>query len=90
MTQKTLPCIVCDKQLNNVSGVPIEKDNQPSGGLEFVAYGHYGSSEHDPMDGSKLILNLCDHCVRWCRYENKIKFIPNDGTSYKDSSDESD
>lgn len=55
----TLPCLKCGQK--------------PDKGLEFVAYGHHGSASFDPMDGSRLILNLCDKCVRMMMGELKIK-----------------
>ena len=68
----TLPCLKCGEKLNNIFA-DADTGNQPRGGLEFVAYGHYGSASFDPMDGSKLILNLCDKCVRLCMGDLSIK-----------------
>lgn len=56
---KSLPCIVCKVDLENVG----TGENQPYGGAEFFTYGHYGSTIFDPMDGSKIILNICDGCI---------------------------
>lgn len=56
-----LPCIICDKPLRNIA---TNGENQPSGGTEFTTHGHYGSTVFDPMDGSILVLNICDDCLR--------------------------
>ncbi len=37
--------------------------NQPQRGLEFISYGHYGSTVFDPMNGSYLVINICDVCL---------------------------
>lgn len=63
MTERTasLPCIVCGRDLENVTGA---KTNQPYRGTAFVTYGHYGSTAYDPMDESRhLELNVCDVCL---------------------------
>ena len=52
-------CVVCEKPLENIDHVL----NQPSGGIEFVTEGHYGTTVFDPMDGSKLAVNICDPCL---------------------------
>ncbi len=70
----TLPCNVCGEKLKNVFD-DRDTGNQPSRGLEFVAYGHYGSASFDPMDGSRLILNLCDKCVEASLGNMKIKKV---------------
>lgn len=55
------PCIVCKEPLKNLM---YPEGNQPLGGLGFFrTYGHYGSSEFDPMDGSFLCINVCDICL---------------------------
>ncbi len=59
-----VPCLKCGETLQNIDDRNSPTGNQPMGGLEFVAYGHYGSGAFDPMDGSRLIINLCDKCVR--------------------------
>jgi len=40
------------------------KGHHPSGGLSFHTQGHYGSSVFDPMDGSTLVVAICDPCVK--------------------------
>ena len=52
-----MECIVCDKSLDKII------DFQPSGGLHFFTYGHYGSAVFDPMDGSTLNIFVCDNCL---------------------------
>lgn len=62
MISALLPCIACGKTLPNVDmgGDP----NQPYGGTEFRTYGHYGSTFWDSFDGTELVLNVCDDCLR--------------------------
>lgn len=59
---ESLPCIVCDADLADAFPDPPQ-GNQPSDGVEFVARGAYGSTIFDPMDGTKLIVNICDTCI---------------------------
>ena len=62
MVDKTVPCFVCGKELENFqwdSAVEVH----PSGGLAFRTYGHYGSVVFDPMDGTSLDIAICDLCV---------------------------
>ena len=61
----TLPCIVCREPLNNVLPDAIGDFNQPSNGLAFITYGHYGSTIFDPVlvNGQWLEINICDKCV---------------------------
>lgn len=58
----TLPCIACGAILRSaIEGIP---SNQPSGGLVFSTYGHYGSTVFDPMDDvRRLEINVCDACL---------------------------
>jgi hypothetical protein len=37
---------------------------QPSDGLSFYTYGHYGSTYFDPISRESLILVLCDVCTK--------------------------
>lgn len=64
MSQHALPCLKCGKPLVNVFE---DSENQPYGGTEFVAYGHYGSTIHDPVgrdpDRLVLVVNICDTCI---------------------------
>lgn len=55
-----LPCLVCGKTLRNVYD---GADNQPEEGIEFRAYGQYGSTFWDSMHGEELVLNVCDSCL---------------------------
>lgn len=50
----------CDRPLANLD----PKGNQPDNGLEFISYGHYGSTVFDPMDGTFLAINICDSCLK--------------------------
>ena len=63
MSKLALPCIVCEKPLQNVDA---DTDNQPYGGTEFQARGHYGSTIHDPCgeaDPIFLVVNICATCT---------------------------
>ena len=64
----TLPCIRCDRALEPAAP---GAENQPNGGTEFVSYGHYGSA-YDPMDGTAVVINLCDDCLRLRASDNAI------------------
>jgi len=69
LTSKTytiIPCIVCNKDLDNINYVgkhgPVEV--YPMKGLHFRTYGHYGSTIFDPMgNGKSLDVAICDHCI---------------------------
>lgn len=65
VTQQTLPCFSCGKELE-----PAFKEtfdgiyNQPHGGTVFRSSGHYGSTVWDPVTDSKHIeLTICDTCL---------------------------
>jgi hypothetical protein len=36
---------------------------QPMGGLALNSVGHYGSTEFDPMDGTRIEVVVCDPCL---------------------------
>lgn len=55
-----VPCLICGGELRNVLDTGF---NQPSGGLEFSTPGHYGTTVFDPMDGTRLVVNVCDNCL---------------------------
>lgn len=61
----TLPCMVCDKELE--SAVGDSERNQPYEATTFVAYGQYGSTVFDPFDTDQvrrfLEVNICDECL---------------------------
>jgi hypothetical protein len=61
-TDAVLPCLACGARLLNVDCT--ECDNQPLDGVEFTSLGHYGSTVFDPMDGSRLVINVCDACLK--------------------------
>lgn len=52
-----LYCARCDKPLDDLH------DFQPNDGLCFTAYGHYGSTLFDPLDGSYMQIVVCDECL---------------------------
>lgn len=62
-----LPCIVCKKNLEPSDPRPeemgLEQSLLPYAGLQFTSYGHYGGTLFDPMDGSRLAVNICDDCL---------------------------
>lgn len=56
-------CIRCDKKLSGDGGDDF--DMPPSDGLFFTAYGNYGSTVFDPIQGGeRLECYLCDDCVK--------------------------
>jgi hypothetical protein len=55
-----LMCTACLKLLDNLDPV----GNQPVKGVEFITYGHYGSTVFDPMNGTQIAINICDACLR--------------------------
>ena len=57
----TLPCIICHGKLENPP--EIKNGNQPNGGLEFIAAGHWPSTIIDIFDGRTLRINICDSCL---------------------------
>ena len=50
---------VCDIEMDNL----IDKGFQPTHGLAFITYGHYGSTYFDPMNGDYLEICICDVCL---------------------------
>ncbi len=60
LTATVCMCIACHGHMQNLD----EEGNQPKDGLEFISYGHYGSTVFDPMNGSYLVINLCDDCLK--------------------------
>lgn len=68
MEKCLISCFKCNKDLEN-----FDKDgNHPLDGVEFSSRGHYGSSIWDPMDGSQLIINICDQCVKTGSEQNTV------------------
>lgn len=57
------PCIICSKQLETVDRTSEHIVEQPSGGTNFTASGHYGSGVFDPMGREHLSVNICDECL---------------------------
>ena len=72
-------CIKCDKPLPNLmeGQAPSKKrggtGNQPSGGSEFIAYGHYGSRITDTMGNTYHIINVCDDCLEAAKAAGNCK-----------------
>lgn len=60
MAPNRLICVCCACGMENImSG----RGHQPSGGMSFHSYGHYGTSFFDPMDGSYVQVAICDECL---------------------------
>ena len=74
-TPKAMRCAVCDAELQDA--VSDHSENQPYLGLEFFTYGHYGSAYFDPIDGTRLILNVCDRCAARLESAGQIRRIGN-------------
>ena len=86
MFDKTIPCIVCAKELDNAEyesrGEKVEV--HPSNGLHFRTYGHYGSTIFDPIGtGETLDVAICDECIMI-----QLKMVR--GTGKKDLTDNFD
>jgi hypothetical protein len=64
-----LPCIACGKALEPVgSGSPNHADDAN----EFSTHGQYGSTKFDPMDGSLLVVNICDECIVSASFKGRV------------------
>lgn len=72
LTFTPIPCIVCRKQLENY----VKDGNQPDNGLQFFTSGHYGTTVFDPMDGSCLIVNICDECLKQAAKDHAVLYLP--------------
>lgn len=70
-TMTSVPCLVCGKGLENLD----PEGNQPSRGIEFTTPGHYGTAEFDPMDGTRLAVNVCDGCVVAARRAGRVLHV---------------
>lgn len=58
------PCVVCGKELEPVLPEEVRMaENQPYEATVFSSPGHYGSTAFDPMDGTRLVINVCDRCL---------------------------
>ena len=69
---QSLPCIVCGRKLENFGS----DENHPLKGVEFVARGHYGSAVFDPTDGSRMIANICDECLKAAKMRKAVRILP--------------
>ena len=68
-----IPCFKCEEVLQNFDTRP---GNHPIGGIEFTSVGHYGTTVFDPMDGSRIALNICDSCLRMGIHRGNILKYP--------------
>lgn len=71
MDKTPIPCFVCGEELDNIA-----EPNQPMGGTEFKTYGHYGSGVFDPMDGSRIIVNICNTCLLEGVHKQRVLRVP--------------
>lgn len=58
------PCIICSKELETVDSTSDHVAEQPYGGTNFSARGHYGSTVFDPDGRERLSINICDECLK--------------------------
>lgn len=65
----TLECFVCGTKMKNIS----PKGFQPTGGTSFATYGHYGSTLFDPVDGTFLEIAICDPCLKFGRFKDRVQ-----------------
>lgn len=76
----TLRCIACGAELKSALSEDVQGmygvDNQPYAGTAFESHGHYGSMFFDPMDGSKIEINVCDDCLREHDHQDFIARYP--------------
>jgi hypothetical protein len=56
-----LPCFACGKDLLCIWG---DGSFQPDDAVTFSSPGNYGSTVFDEMDDSRLMINICDECLR--------------------------
>ena len=71
------PCLLCQRALNSV-GFGSRELNQPAEAVTFTAHGQYGSTMFDPMDGTKLQVNICDSCLRVAARQQLVYLIHTD------------
>lgn len=57
---KPLPCVICGDDLKDIGS---GSENHANDANEFCTYGQYGSTKFDPLDGSRLAVNICDQCL---------------------------
>jgi hypothetical protein len=74
MTDLTLPppCFTCGKELPAAFDVPDGDfpSTQAWGAVMFSSPGNFGSAVFDEMDGSRLVINICDLCL--CRFFDRV------------------
>jgi hypothetical protein len=68
MSQENDPvihCICCEEEMVNMDEMYPEGKAQvhPENGTVFHAYGNYGSTVFDPMDGSFAEICICNECL---------------------------
>jgi hypothetical protein len=68
------PCVLCGKPLKSAIAGP--DGNLPLDATIFISHGNYGSTVFDPMDGSALIVNICDGCLSTAQVQGRVLFSP--------------
>jgi len=68
-SDKTLSCLICDKELVNIHN---NISNQPNYGVVCKTYGNYGSGVYDSFTEEYLEFNLCDSCLIKASRKNQI------------------
>jgi len=77
-----LPCIVCQKTLKPVFENREEREYcQPKNANTFHTTGTYGSTVFDPLDGSIVIVNICDLCLVAANEEGKTQILADESGS---------
>jgi hypothetical protein len=73
----TLPCVKCNKELNNI--FDFQDENQPSEGSSLKTTGHYGDTFFDPGSGETLEVNICSGCMKELWDSQKVGYRKPDG-----------
>jgi hypothetical protein len=60
-----LPCLKCGRKVGRAfpPSVTGEDDVQPYRATMFTTHGHYGSTVFDEMNGTYLLIDVCDRCL---------------------------
>lgn len=67
--EDTLDCAICGIQVE-WNGCPGMTNNPCA--TVFNAFGNYGSTMFDPMDGSYLEINICDECLKILKQQHLV------------------
>lgn len=66
-------CAKCNKKLKNINE-DLENNLQPSGGIAFITYGHYGTTFFDPCNGDSMQVVICDECLKALDKKKKLVY----------------